>query len=222
MIKLIPRSKLQQKIKKFKEGGVPEYRYSGILNSGNKESFNIYISPEKFKVVKDVWKYLQEKKVSPRNAAVIMGNIMQESSFNRASVQKGGDSAEGFFQMHGDQLKEFRKWSAKNKTGRYPEIDYVLYMINSKDHPYTKEYNRVIQLPQTAENAKYRETIYGIREKNGTLYLIDDLHDAWNNDEVPLNDLTDLFTNTIERSGKPEYEKRRYYTNYFYDYFNKK
>lgn len=171
------------------------------------------------KTVEDVWNYLQSKGVSARNSAAIMGNIMQESSFNRNAKQQGGDGAVGFFQMHGQDLKAYNTWKSKNKVGKYPEIDYVLYMIDSKDHPYTNEYNRVMSLPQTEQNKSYIQKVYGPRISSNTLYLIDDLNNAWNDDSISLNDITDLFVNTIERAGKPEYTKRQNYAQDFYDFY---
>lgn len=184
-----------------------------------KQALKTVLSKQQYSVASDVWQYLMDKGVSPRNAAALMGNIMQESSFDRSAKQRGGDRAEGLFQMHGQSLKEYNKWRQKNKTGKYPEIDYVLYMIDSKDHPYTNEYRRVQGLPKTPQNKKYIQDVYGTRERTDTLYLIDNLNTVWNDTTTPLNEVTDLFTNTIERAGKPEYSKRQGYAEDFYNHF---
>lgn len=184
-----------------------------------KSPLNTKLSRRQYELASDIWRYLYDKKVSPRNISVIMGNIMQESSFNRNAKQQGGDRAEGLFQMHSDDLKAYNKWKANNKTGKYPELDYILYMINSKDHPYTNEYKRINNLPKTRQNQEYIQKVYGDRIKNNTLYLIDDFNSAWNDESYSLNDITDLFTNTIERAGKPEYETRRAYAKDFYNHF---
>ena len=65
------------------------------------------LSKQQYALASDIWKYLSEKGVSPRNAAAIMGNIMQESSFKRNARQKGGDRALGLFSMHGQDLKHY-------------------------------------------------------------------------------------------------------------------
>lgn len=184
-----------------------------------KQALKTVLSRQQYSVVSDVWQYLMDKGVSPRNAAALMGNIMQESSFDRSAKQRGGDRAEGFFQMHGISLGQYSKWRQNNKTGKYPEIDYVLYMIDSKDHPYTNEYRRVQGLPKTSQNKRYIQDVYGMRERTNTLYLIDNLNTVWNDTTTPLNEVTDLFTNTIERAGKPEYSKRQGYAEDFYNHF---
>ena len=76
-----------------------------------------------------------------------------------------------------------------------------------------------MQLPQTPKNKKYIQDVYGTRIKNNTLYLIDDLNTAWNDRSISLNNITDLFTNTIERAGDPRYSNRQNYANDFYGHF---
>lgn len=191
--------------------------YQRTLPAPQKQKLKTSLSRQQYDLAADVWNYLIQKKVHPKNAAAIMGNIMQESSFIRNAVQKGGDQAQGLFQMHGQDLAAYNRWRASNKTGKYPEIDYVLYMIDSKDHPYSNEYKRVSKDPS---QKAYVQKIYGDRIKNNTLYLIDDLNRAWNDRSVSLNDITNLFTNTIERAGRPEYSKRNGYATEFYNHFH--
>ena len=210
MIKLIKRPSYQEKLKRF--------QFGGLFNRQTKP-LKTALSKQQYALASDIWKYLSEKGVSPRNAAAIMGNIMQESSFKRNARQKGGDRALGLFQMHGQDLKHYNDWVKNNKVGRYPEIDYVLHVIDTKDHPYSIEYKRVMQLPQTPKNKKYIQDVYGTRIKNNTLYLIDDLNTAWNDKSISLNNITDLFTNTIERAGDPRYSNRQNYANDFYGHF---
>lgn len=191
--------------------------YKRTLPQPVKQKLVTSLSPQQTQLATDIWNYLSQKKVSPKNAAAIMGNIMQESSFIRNARQKGGDNAEGLFQMHGQDLEAYNNWKASNQTGKYPELDYVLYMIENKDHPYSNEYKRVTQDPT---QKVYVQKVYGNRIKNNTLYLIDDLNKAWKDGGISLNDITDLFTNTIERAGRPEYQKRRQYATDFYNYFH--
>lgn len=220
----------KEAFRKSRKEGKKYFRWNGSLYSTKlsstpskgskvKQALGTSLSKQQYSIAKDVWQYLMNKGVSPRNAAALMGNIMQESSFNRRAKQRGGDRAEGFFQMHGDSLKEYNKWLKNNKTGKYPEIDYVLYMIDTKDHPYTNEYKRVLAQPKTSQNQRYYQDVYGQREKTKTLYLIDDLNTVWNDTTTSLNNVTDLFTNTIERAGKPEYSKRQGYAQDFYNHF---
>lgn len=184
-----------------------------------KQALKTRLDKQLYNVASDIWQYLMDKKVSPRNAAAMMGNIMQESTLGRNSVQRGGDRAVGLFQMHTGQLQEYKDWLKNNKTGKYPEIDYILHVINDKDHYYTNNYRKEKSNATTPENIAYIKKTYGERERTGTLYLIDDLNKAWNDPNVSLDEITDLFTNTIERSGRPEYEKRKAYANDFYNHF---
>lgn len=191
--------------------------YQRVLPAPEKQKLKTALSKQQYNLAQDVWNYLIQKKVHPKNAAAIMGNIMQESSFIRDAVQRGGDQAQGLFQMHGQDLEAYNRQRASNKTGKYPEIDYVLYMINTKDHPYSNEYKRVSKDPSQRE---YVQNTYGNRIKNNTLYLIDDLSKMWNDRTASLSQITNLFTNTIERAGRPEYNKRNGYATEFYNHFH--
>jgi hypothetical protein len=51
------------------------------------------------------------------------------------------------------------------------------------------------------------------------LYLIGDLNKEWYDNLMSLEDITDLFENTIERGGNPVYENRRKYALDFYNHF---
>lgn len=220
-------------IKYIKNGGVVQkLLFGGETNStNNRGTFTTPYSTIQKKYIEDVYKYIINKGYSPRQASAIMGNIMQESGWNPTIRQRGGDSAYGLFQMHGDQYKAYQKYLAN--TGKqdslYSPIDYVLDLINeTKDdkgnilapHLFTKEYNRVINQKQTPEVKAYRDKIYGNRERTNTLYLLPELQTAWNDENVPLDELTRLFTEVIERAGKPEHATRAKYANEYYNYFN--
>lgn len=191
--------------------------YQHVPIPPQKRELKTALSARQKALADDVWNYLHEKGVHHKNIAAIMGNIMQESSFMRNVVQKGGDNAEGLFQMHGQDLNAYNKWKQSNSAGKYPELDYILYVIESKDHPYSNEYKRVSSDPSKKD---YVERVYGNRMRNNTLYLIDDLNSAWKDKTISLDSITDLFTNTIERAGKPEYVKRRQYATDFYNHYH--
>lgn len=194
-------------------------------------TFITVYTPDQKKYIEDVYKYITDKGYSARQASAIMGNIMQESGWNPAARQIGGDQAYGLFQMHGDQYRAYRNYltNTHRRDDLYAPIDYILDMINeTKDnegnilapHLYTREYNRVINLKQTPENKRYRENVYGARERNNTLYLLPQLQKAWNDENVSLDELTRLFTEVIERAGRPQHELRSKYANEYYNYFN--
>ena len=195
------------------------------------------LSKAQLDTMQSTWDYLRSHNVSARNTAMIMGNMMQESSFNPNIVQKGGDNAVGYFQLHGERLKDYKNYLNENKiqNSDTAQLDYIIEVIkgNRGDY-YMDEYNRVVSnLNKLKENnnlksweskklkdlQKYYDTVYKSRAENNRLYPISDLSKAFEDESISLDDMTDLFTNTIERAGKPEYEKRRDYANKIYNYF---
>lgn len=198
------------------------------------EKLNIQgLSKQQLKAMEDTWNYFRSQNISARNAAAVMGNMMQESSFNPNVVQKGGDSAVGYFQMHGQRLKDYYTYLEEIGAVDSPErqIDYMIdVMRNKRKDFYMDEYyriknsvNKIMEKPkpssQEQDTVKYFNNVYGKREAENRLYPIKDFSEAFEDESIPLNDLTDMFTNTIERAGKPEYEKRRSYANSIYNYF---
>lgn len=208
----------------------------------NKRKFINNYNQSQLSNIENVYKYLTNvHKLTPTQATALMGNIMQESSWNPSAKQINGDKALGLFQMHGDQLKAYQKYlqTTGKKDSLYSPLDYVVDMIKeSKDskgnllapHPYTTEYNRIYSLvkpylgksnltPRQQNDVNYYYNTYGNRLRSGKLYLINDLQNAWNNPETSVKDLTKIFTNVFERSGNPEYDKRIGYAQEYYDYY---
>lgn len=191
------------------------------------------LSKAQMKALEDTWNYFRGHNVSARNAAAVMGNMMQESSFNPSVVQRGGDSAIGYFQMHGDRLKDYYSYLNEIQAEDSPErqLDYMIDVMRNKRRDfYMEDFNRVNKLvgdilqkekPSKQDSAilNYYDRTYKKRVDTDTLYPISDFAKAFEDESISLNDLTDLFTNTIERAGKPEYEKRRKYANSIYNYF---
>lgn len=187
--------------------------------------------------INTVYNHFIDRGLSPRNAAAIMGSIMQESSFNPYAIQGNGDNAKGLFQMHGERLKDYQKYLEENnlKDDMIPQLNYIVDLINGKRGDYYIEglnslNNRIDTLQSKSKRTRYedrelneklayKEKIYGERIKNNTLYPIADLTNALSNKDYDLNYITDLFTNTIERPGKPHYENRRAYAKAFLEYF---
>lgn len=180
----------------------------------------------------DTWDYLRSNNVSARNAAAFMGNIMQESSFNPKARQIDGDKAVGLFQLHGDRLDDYKKFLQENnkEDNTHSQLDYMISLVKGeRGDAYMDEYYRVRNLRDSLENtnnikeytkvSNYFNRMYKKREETNTLYPIKDLTKAWEDETMSLDDLTDLFTNTIERAGKPEYETRRTFANKFYNHF---
>lgn len=183
------------------------------------------------------WDYLRSHNVSARNAAALMGNIMKESSFSPDVIQRGGDNAVGLFQLHGKRLADYKKYLAEEKLQNNTpnQINYVLEVIkgNRGDY-YIDDYNRVTgeiaklgqkeKLANWEKNAlkeyqKYYNDNFKVRAETGTLYPISGLTEAFENESMSLEDFSDMFTNTFERAGKPEFDKRHSYANSFYNYY---
>lgn len=193
-----------------------------------------YFSPAKYDLMADLWNYLLEKGVSRRNAAAMMGNIMQESSFN-TNASSATSSATGLFQMLGDRTKHYKEWLKNNKPGKYPEVDYFLWVINNGQDIYMDGYNKQKALLERAKAehekypnnvglkksyediAAYTDRMYGDREREGRLFPVVDFKAAWNNPDTTLDDLTVLFEETFERANKgAEHDKRKGYARAFY------
>ena len=193
-----------------------------------------------YKDMQDIWNYMIKKGVSERNAAAIMGNMMQESSFDPLKVQKGGDKAVGYFQMHGDNLKAYNNWLASKKRthSNYAQVDFILDLLaGNVEDSYMKEYNRVNdtrnallakknrakwEQKQLEDYNKAYNQFYARRVKNNTLYPYTQMIEMFNNPDLSLDEITDIFTNSYERAGKPMYEQRRRYAQDIYDRFRTK
>lgn len=193
-----------------------------------------YFTPSQYDLMSDLWNYLLDKGVSKRNAAALMGNIMQESSFNIKAANPDS-SATGLFQMLGERARHYNNWLKSNKTGKYPEVDYMLWVINSGHDIYMNGYNAQKDILARAKAEydkypnnptlkreyekilKYTDEMYGDRERDGKLFPVADFRTAWNNPDLSLDDITTLFEETFERSNKgAEHEKRKGYARSFY------
>lgn len=147
------------------------------------------------KEMSNMWQYLTTvKKLSRRNAAMIMGNVWQESRFDNTKVSSKG--ATGFLQFLGDREADYRKWLIANPQAhkKYGQIDYILSAIDDKTNThdlYRKEYEdlqkRILKARKIYEQSSgknkiarkrdyddliaYKTKIYGDREKSGSLYF---------------------------------------------------
>ena len=198
-----------------------------------KQALNISgVTKEQNDRMTDTWDYLRSNNVSARNAAAFMGNIMQESSFNPKARQIDGDKAVGLFQLHGDRLDDYKKFLQENnkEDDAHSQLDYIISLVKGeRGDAYMDEYYRVKSLRDSLANTNNKKEyikvsdhfnkMYKKREETNTLYPIKDLTKAWEDETMSLDDLTTLFTNTIERAGKPEHETRRAFANKFYNHF---
>lgn len=139
--------------------------YIAKINMDNYQPFKIFSSKQK-QTILDAYNHLKNKGISDRNIATLFGNIMQESSFNQKAVQKGGDKAEGFFQMHTDRLEDYKKWKAEQPhLSNFPEIDYFVDAINSNRDTYMNGYNKSLRNIQKADSV-YNSEVQRLKGKN--------------------------------------------------------
>lgn len=229
-----------------RENGDSQFKWNGNRYSTKLEptvyvkdsALNIAgLSKGQLQAMQDTWDYMRSRNVSARNVAAVMGNMMQESSFNANAIQKNGDKAVGYFQMHGDRLKDYNEFLKENNYTDSPDrqIDYMIDVMRDKrKDQYMEGYNKSRskvdslkaienptreQLNSLEEAEKYHTKIYGKREKEGRLFPISDFANAFEDESISLEDMTNLFTDTIERAGKPEYQKRQNYAKQIYNYF---
>ena len=197
-----------------------------------------YMTEKQIKNAQSIWNYLIDKGVSPRNAAVLMGNAMQESSLN-PNVRNGKSSAKGYFQVLGKRAEDVNKFIKNNKLDKnLGQFDYFIdAIVNNKDM-YMNGYNSALKTHQmnldrlaefpdneglqdiVRKSQQYIDDNYGYRLKNNMMFPVSDLRDKWNKNDYTLNELTDLFEETFERAGKgAQHDKRKQYASDFYYWF---
>ena len=195
------------------------------------------ITKKQMNTMQEVWNHLRSNNTSARNTAAIMGNIMKESSFNPDAVQAGGDKAVGLFQFHGDRLKDYYSYLEEigGQDSQENQLNYIL-SVSRGERPdfYMNGYNNLKSSIDSLENIAGRKSweekelqekkdyfnkVYKKREQENRLFPIEDFSRAFEDENLTLDYITDLFTDTIERAGKPEYEKRRSYAKNIYNYF---
>lgn len=186
--------------------------------------------------IKGVWNYLTtEKGLNPRNAAAIMGNVWQESRFLPDRVSSAG--ATGYMQFLGQREKDYQQQLKNNKHHpEYGQFDYILYAIQDPEHKhdfYRNDYERVKKgmdlfkkqgkTKEYNEYNKYKNSVYGSREREGKLHFFSEVNDAFNNPDYKLDDLTTLWHDSIERSNPNEakLDNRKTAANSFLKYFYK-
>lgn len=206
------------------------------MNNDLQELLGETLNDTQRKNIKGVWSYLTtEKGLSPRNAAAIMGNVWQESRFLPDRVSSSG--ATGYMQFLGQREKDYQQWLKNNKHHpEYGQFDYILYAVQDPEHKhdfYRNDYERVKKgmdlfkkqgkTKEYNEYNKYKNSIYGSREREGRLHFFSEVNDAFNNPDYKLDDLTTLWHDSIERSNPNEarLDNRKTAANSFLKYFYK-
>lgn len=219
---------------------VPNYLY-------NQLDLGETIDDKQLEEIHNMYNYLTNtKKLSPRNASAIMGNVWQETRFDDSKISKKG--ATGFLQFLDDREEDYRQWLLDNPTAskKYGQFDYILYAINDIDNKhdlyrigYEKSKENISKTKNVYEQAQgknkqfrkkdydnainYHNTTYGKREKEGRLYFFEDLRNSLNNTDISIDQLTSLWHDTVERSNPKEsrIDSRINAAKTIYNYFNK-
>lgn len=86
---------------------------------------------KQYQTAKNIWNYCRNVlKWTPEQTAAIMGSMMQESSLNIDAIQNGGDFAKGWFQMHSDELNNYKAFKKRQKKiTPYTQLDYIHYRL---------------------------------------------------------------------------------------------
>ena len=189
-----------------------------------RNKFNAVFSDQQIKNINALYDYMKNTlQWSDRNIAAVLGNVMQESSFNYGTNLSSG--AKRAFQFLGHRLADYEKWRKKNGyvDGALSQMTYLDYIIKNKiDY----RMNDVIRARALLQNKNRIDSINANKVldwaepaiENGTFYPISDLTDALGDNERTLEDITDLWSNTIEKAGKTEKNNnsRRKYAQGFY------
>lgn len=218
--------------KPFSYNPIPPVRYQ---KGGNLSS---YMNDSQLENARGIWNYLVgQKGLTQRNAAAMMGNVMQESGLN-PNAKNPKSSAKGYFQMLDSKRKDYDKWLRNNPHSKdYGEFDYYVHLIDDVVDPYMDGYNSFMKRWDDVKKAyeakpsdrnrqsmqeyqDYYDRMYRQRVEDNRLFPVIDFNRAWNNYELPLNEITPLFEETFERAGEgSEHEKRNNCAQDFYDYF---
>ena len=195
-----------------------------------RNTFSAVFSQEQVNNINNLYNYLKDTlKWSDRNIAAVMGNVMQESSFNYGNVSSAG--AVGAFQFLGDRLKDYNKWRIKNgyKDGALSQATYLDYIIQNRIDPRQDMVDnaRKLLLNKNSVDSINANKVLSWAEtqiQNGTFYPISDLSDRWGDETYSLDEMTDLWSNTIEKAHANEKNNtiRRDYANKLYNLIIKK
>lgn len=182
---------------------------------------------------------VNSRSMSPQAASAILGNVMQESTFDHNAVSS--KNAKGVYQLLGDKYHNYLQYLQQKEweDGPLSQTSFVIDELKAgKDH-YYETYDRLKDLQsnnwksRTADNTGwYKNTndsiyfskVYEPREQTGT--LPPRRENAWKvlSSSTDIPELTAMFMNYWERPGAKEVmlDKRVAYANEIYNYFNKK
>lgn len=195
---------------------------------------------EKVEVLTKMYNFLvNSRNISPEAASAILGNVMQESTFDHNAISSKG--ARGVYQLLGNNYQNYLKY-LKTKNWNDGPLSQTSFVINEilrgEDHYYktydalkTKQANDWKE--RTADGKGWyknvNDSIYFVetflpREQSGTLppRQKEIINAIKYSQDIP--SITKIFMDYWERPNKEEakLDKRIGYANEIYTYFNKK
>lgn len=198
------------------------------------------LSNEQADVLTRMYNFLvNNRSISPEAAASILGNVMQESSFNHEAVSSKG--ARGVYQLLGQNYQNYLSY-LKNKNwndGPLSQTSFVINEIFNGKDSYYDTYDKLKERQangwkeKTADGKSWyknlNDSIYFVetflpREQAGTLppRRTEALDIIKSSRDIPT--ITKIFMDYWERPSQDEanLDKRIKYANEIYTYFNKK
>ena len=198
------------------------------------------LSNEQAAVLTRMYHFLvNNRSISPEAAASILGNVMQESSFNHEAVSSKG--AKGVYQLLGQNYQNYLSY-LKNKNwndGPLSQTSFVINEIFNGKDSYYDTYDKLKERQangwkeRTADGKSWyknlNDSIYFTetflpREQAGTLppRRTDALDIIKLSKDIPT--ITEVFMDYWERPSQDEanLDKRIKYANEIYTHFNKK
>ena len=198
------------------------------------------LSNEQAAVLTRMYNFLvNNRSISPEAAASILGNVMQESSFNHEAVSSKG--AKGVYQLLGQNYQNYLSY-LKNKNwndGPLSQTSFVINEIFNGKDSYYDTYDKLKERQangwkeRTADGKSWyknlNDSIYFTetflpREQAGTLppRRTEALNIIKSSRDIPT--ITKVFMDYWERPNQDEanLDKRIKYANEIYTHFNKK
>lgn len=189
------------------------------------------LTPEAKETLTKMYNYMTKNlKLSKAAASSILGNVMQESTFNHLANSSSG--AKGVYQLLGDKLKAYNSFLTTGwKDGPLTQTQFVYDQIMNGTDPY---YDTLDVLETRKANNWKDEN--GYKNLNDSVYYTNvylprikaktlpprrtDLVDAWKNSE-DVDKLTELFMNYWEKPSASEanLKQRKAYAKEIYNYF---
>lgn len=198
------------------------------------------LSQEQMATLTNMYNFMtQHRGLSSEAASAILGNVMQESSFNHNAVSNKG--AKGVYQLLGQNQSNYDKYLDNKKwdDGPLSQTSFVLNEIQNGRDYYYETYDRLKERQangwkeRTADGKGWYKNLndsiyftekYLPREQAGTMPPRREEMVKVLDTSTSIPEITEMFMNYWERPSASEANlpKRIEYSNIFYKYFTPK